>query len=182
MCYFPSIVHSYTISNSIPIKLALKACPIALDNYSDTNKQVDFVQGYGDGYKFALIMLDMPENLFSSLDEEKTPYAKGFRLGKAQGFEDVKKNNTRCSLVDFGYEPVNLKGEFFFAFERSEFKTEDGKTYWVEVSTDMIKDIIEIGNAEVIVSGYLSPEGNYGHMNGYSKEFIVRDINRKKNK
>jgi hypothetical protein len=176
LCCFPSVIYSYTISNVIPIKLALNVCPIALDNYHDINEQVDFVQGYGYGYKFALIMLDMPENLFSSLDKEKTPYAEGFRLGKVQGLKDIKNNNTKCSLVDFGYEPVTLKGQFFFGFERNEFTTENGKTYWVEVRIDMVDDIVEIGDAEVIVSGYLSSESHYGHMNGYSKEFVVISI------
>ncbi|MCK4648351.1 hypothetical protein KAT51_02390 [bacterium] len=178
LCCLPSAVHSYTASRSIPIKLALKVCPIALKKYSDTSKQVNFIRGYRDGYKFALIMLNPPKYYSSSLDKEKTPYATGYRLGKKQGFEDIKKNIRSCTFVDFGYKPVELKGKFIFKFERPEFITSDGETYVVRLDESTGKNVVQ--KIEVIASGYLSPEGRYGHMNRYTKEFIVRSINKNK--
>lgn len=162
--------------DSIPIGLALNVCPIAIANYADPNEQVSFVRGYRDGYKFALTKGEMPKNYHTSLDEEKTSYARGYRLGRSQGFEDIRKGSPRCSLSEFGYKPVSeLKGLLRRGFERSEFTTPGGETYWVEFSEYSKKNLRD---GEANVMGYLSPEGVYGHMGSYRRELVIISIDR----
>jgi hypothetical protein len=75
---FPSITQSATLEpESIPIKLSLTACPIAIEKYPDKSKQIEFIRGYRDGYRFALIVLN-PKHYSSSLDAEKHPMPKVF--------------------------------------------------------------------------------------------------------
>jgi hypothetical protein len=177
LIFSPSTAFSSSLQrDSIPIKLALNICPIAIEKYSDPNEQVNFIRGYRDGYKFALTKLNIPKHYYSSIDKEKSPYAKGYRLGRSQGFQDIKKNSPRCGFPDFGYKPVNnLKGKLQFNFERSEFVTSGGETYCVELSGGIRKNIRK---EEVIVTGYLSPEGIYGHMGRFKKELIIISIDK----
>lgn len=175
LIFLPSSAYRSSLQrDSIPIKLALNICPIAIEKYSDPNDQVNFIRGYRDGYKFALTKLNIPKHYYSSIDKEKRPYAKGCRLGRSQGFRDIKKSSPKCDFPDFGYKPVSdLKGKLKFGFERSEFVTSGGETYWVELPGGLRKNIPK---EEVIVTGYLSPEGIYGHMGGFKKELIIRSI------
>ena len=177
LIFSPSIAYGSSYRpGSIPIKLALNICPIAIEKYADPNEQVDFVRGYRDGYKFALTKLNMPKHLHGSIDEDKTPYANGYRLGRSQGFEDIKKSSPKCGFTDFGYKPVSdLKGKLRFNFEQNEFATSGGETHWVELRGALRKNIRK---EEVVVTGYLSPEGSYGHMGRYRKELIIIGIDK----
>lgn len=159
----------FSVSKDIPIKVAIIAVPIALEQYSNLEDQIRFLEGYGEGYKFALVKLERP-NYTTSLNNND-PYGRGYLSGEKQGFEDIKNNKKKCSLIDFDYSAVELVGKFKFEFEQSEFISSDGKVCWADGSASIIKQIPQ--NNKVRASGYLSREGFYGHMGSYHREFIV---------
>jgi len=156
----------------IPIGIAIKAVPLAVEQYSNLEDQRRFLEGYSAGYKFALIKMEKL-NYTTSLDKNE-PYGKGYFSGESQGFEDIKNNIWRCSFIDFDYNTVELVGKFKFAFEQSEFISSDGKVCWVDGNESVIREIPQ--NSKVRASGYLSQEGIYGHLGGYHYEFIVINI------
>lgn len=161
---------------TMPLRLCIPAAQAAIAEYENEEERIQFLRGYRYGALQATIRLTYT---YSSLDKENRPYARGYRSGKAH-IEERAKTKQFMSLSEFGYQPVALEGILRLGFEQSHFtpKGQD-RPYWI-VFPDSMRSQIPKGTwpdgKSVIVKGWLSPRGMYGHMVRSTYELIVLEI------
>ena len=161
---------------TMPLRLCIPAAQAAIAKYENEEERIQFLRGYRYGALQATIGLTYT---YSSLDKEDKPYARGYRSGKAH-IKERAKTKQFISLSEFGYQPVALEGILRLGFEQSHFtpKGQD-RPYWI-VFPDSMRSQIPKGTwpdgKSVIVKGWLSPRGMYGHMVRSTYELIVLEI------
>jgi hypothetical protein len=162
---------------TMPLRLCIPAAQAAIAEYETEEKRIKFLRGYRYGALRATIGLSNK----SSLDKEDTPYARGYRSGKKYAGEKTKTKQ-HLSLSEFGYEPITLEGILRLGFERSHF-TPNGqdRPYWIVFADYMhMRSQIPKGTwpdgKSVIVKGWLSPRGTYGHMGLARHEIVAIEI------
>lgn len=161
---------------TMPMRLCIPAAQAAVAEYENEEERIQFLKGFRQGALQATIGLTYTG---SSLDTEDSPYAKGYRSGKAHIKERAKAKQF-MSLSEFGYQPVALEGILRLGFEQSHFtpKGQD-RPYWI-VFPDSMRSQIPKGTwpdgKSVTVKGWLSPRGIYGHMGRSTYELIVLEI------
>ncbi|MFQ6036260.1 MAG: hypothetical protein ACE5NM_10520, partial [Sedimentisphaerales bacterium] len=161
---------------TMPLRLCIPAAQAAIAEYENEEERIQFLRGYRRGALQATIGLTYT---YSSLDKENTPYARGYRSGKAH-IEERAKTKQFMSLSEFGYQPVALEGILRLGFEQSHFTPKGhNRPYWI-VFPDFIRSQIPEGTRpdgkSVTVKGWLSPRGIYGHMGRSTYELIVLEI------
>ena len=161
---------------TMPLRLCIPAAQAAVAEHENEEERIQFLKGFRQCVLQATIGLTYTG---SSLDKEDTPYAQGYRSGKAHIAEQTKMKKF-MSLSEFGYHPIALEGILRLGFEQSHFtpKGQD-RPYWI-VFPDSMRSQIPKGTwpdgKSVTVKGWLSPRGTYGHMGIATYEFIVREI------
>jgi len=160
----------------MPFPLCIPASKAATAEYEDEEQRIQFLQGYRLGALQAVIGRTYTG---SSLDEEDTPFARGYRSGKTH-IAEIAKAKKFVSLSEFGYELVALEGVLRLGFEQSHFTAKTGEgSYWI-VFPDYMRPKIPKGTwpngKPVTVKGWLSPKGIYGHMGRAKHELVVHEI------
>jgi hypothetical protein len=113
----------------------------------------------------------------------------GGELGEENGFvagQQYRRDHEAelgSTMTAFGYEPIQVRGLWTVSFEHSGFVPENrnGEKWWLEgiVSGgfDLPKDYeIPSGGVNVLVDGFLSSEGQFGHLGMYKHEILVRGL------
>jgi len=161
---------------TMPLRLCIPAAQAATAEYENEKERIQFLRGYRRGALQATIGLTYT---YSSLDNEDTPFARGYRSGKMHVTERAKAKQS-LTLSEFGYEPVALEGILRLGFEQSHFTPRgQDRPYWV-VFPDSMRSKIPKGTwpdgKSVTIKGWLSPRATYGHMGRAKYELIVREI------
>lgn len=170
------IYNASLYEETMPLRLCIPAAQAAVAEYKNEEERIQFLRGFRQGSLQATIVLTYTG---SNLDTEDSPYAKGYRSGKAY-IKKRAKAKQFISLSEFGYQSITLEGIIRLGFEQSHFtpKGQD-RPYWI-VFPDSMRSQIPKGTwpdgKSVIVKGWLSPRGIYGHMGRATYEFIVREI------
>lgn len=107
---------------------------------------------------------------------------RGFEAGKS--YRKANPEKVKEILEGYGYEAIEVKGTYRHAFEISEFRSEKNpdERWWVSELQEEGKwvardDLGRMGErVQVVVKGYLSPPGSYGHMGSGSRELIAQSI------
>ena len=160
---------------TMPLRLCIPAAQAAIAEYETEEKRIKFLRGYRYGALKATIGLSNK----SSLDKEDTPYARGYRSGKVHIKEQAKTKQS-MSLSEFSYHPVTLEGILRLGFEQSHFTPNgEDRPYWI-VFPDYMRSQIPKGTwpdgKSVIVKGWLSSRGTYGHMGLAPHEIVAIEI------
>jgi len=161
---------------TMPLCLCIPAAQAAVAEHENEEERIQFLKGFRQGALQTTIGFTYTG---SSLDKENTPYAVGYRSGKAYIAEQAKMKKF-ISLSEFGYQLITLEGILHLGFEQSHFtpKGQD-RPYWI-VFPDSLRSQIPKGTwpdgKSVTINGWLSPRGIYGHMGRATYEFIVHEI------
>jgi len=101
----------------------------------------------------------------------------GFIAGQKYRLQNPQK--LKETMEGFGYEATEAEGTYICYFEHSEFYPR-GKTtqmWWLSTLGDSWPDLGTARNGiHLRVTGFLSPAGAYGHLNGYDHEFFATKI------
>jgi len=163
-----------------PVALCLRAADAARLASTNKNDQFHFLAGFRYGYVEALI----GERYSSSLDQDQSPYARGFRVARQDVRQRTEKNQpVGVWLGDFGYTSVTSTGIVALGFEKAHF-TPRGETnsWWLRLPAEVQERLgqryfqLWRDKKSLSIKGLLSPEGRYGHFGMCKREVIVYEL------
>ena len=107
---------------------------------------------------------------------------KGFQAGRE--YRHAKPEKIEETIEGFGYRTIEAKGLWRVGLEHKELFPHEhpGEVWWLELLEDVQIDLeTEIGSSidkgiSVCVTGFLSPEGRYGHLGGYRHQLFASGI------
>src|SRR5690554_2830779 len=124
---------------------------------------------------FFLRGLTNPDGAVSGSDAAES----GFSAGRS--YRRLNPERLERTMYGFGYTTVKLRGTWHTGFELSGFTPvgQPNARWWLSIVGDSPASKSRISPSEcgqVHVTGFLSPDGVYGHMGGFSRELYVREI------
>jgi hypothetical protein len=161
---------------TMPMRLCIPASQAATAEYTDEEQCLQFLRGYRRG---ALTAIIGETYTYDSLDADDRPYERGYRAGRTYVQESAKTMKF-FTLLEFGYQIVDLEGVLRLNFEQQHFTpVGEGRPYWI-IFPDSVKSKTPKGTwpngKRVKVKGRLSPVGEYGHMNMANHQLVVLEI------
>jgi hypothetical protein len=124
---------------------------------------------------------------FKSPDATMSGGTEAAQRGFVAGQEYRRANPAKLeeTMLGFGYTVVEVSGVWTISFEHSGFRpdTQPKQTWWLSQFGDMQSDLpkgekIPVKGVHIRVRGYLSPSGQFGHLDSYDHEFLATSISK----
>ena len=154
----------------------LDSLPKGKDPADRSNARIDYLVWFFEGFV-------RPQGSNSPFSDDATQVA--FHAGQTHWRDHPSMRSEM--MAGFGYVETEVTGKWIVGFEAS-FLVPDsvaGERWWLgslgNVQSDISPDSRSSdGGVTVRVSGYLSPPGRYGHMNGYARQLLAAKIARER--
>jgi len=135
--------------------------------------RVDFLRGFFSGFV-------CPEGRIEGGPHDE--HWHGFQAGQAYRRANPTKLNE--TMEGFGYTATEAEGRWTVGFESSLFRpfgTNSGQEWWLSglnpTAFDFAKDTkIPDDGISILIIGFLSPKGEFGHLGSYDHEFYATTI------
>lgn len=185
LLYLAAALHS-PVAKDIPPAVARKAILFRLTHFflpkafptgrgalPDRTLEEEYAFWFLQGYRY-------PRGAWSHPSDDVVRVA---AVVAAERYRAEHPNDVDAIMSGYGFRRVNVQGVWSRGVERSEFvpNGQPSGAWWLEgfqefAPADPPNRRPFSADADVRIVGYLSPEGNYGHLGAWKREVLVESI------